>query len=536
MTTQSEQRAVRMLVLWCPDWPVVAACSAAGVAANRPAAVFEANRVRACSAIARSNGVRRGMRRRETQSRCPEIAVLDWDSGRDTRLFEPVAAAVEELVVGVEVVRPGVVAVPASGAAGYFGGEAELVERLVGHVVETTGVECQVGIADGMYAAQLAAHRETVIERGGSAEFLAPLPITELDQPDVDRSDLVDLLRRMGLATLGSFAALQERDVVTRFGMAGRFAHQLSRGVDERPPDRRDPPPELRVVEDFDPALDRVDTAAFAVRTVADKFHNVLSTRGLACTVLTIVAVTVQGEQFSRSWRCGEPLTSGGVADRVRWQFEGWLHPATGNNPTSGVVRLCLEPTETVAGSALQLGLWQGAAEEEDGPAAENASRAMIRVQGLLGPDAVGTAILDGGRAPGERVRFVPWGERRAATAAADMPWPGRLPAPSPATVFEHPPAVSVTDASGRELGMTERHLLTAAPSRVTVGDEPPRTVNMWAGPWPVDARWWEPNGSGALARLQVVLSATERRPETALLLRCELLNHPQWLVEGVYD
>src|SRR5699024_10059803 len=90
MTPRREQHAVRMLVLWCPDWPVVAACSAAGVPADRPAAVFEANRVRACSATARCHGVRRGMRRRPAQSRCPEIAVLDWDQGRDARLFEPV--------------------------------------------------------------------------------------------------------------------------------------------------------------------------------------------------------------------------------------------------------------------------------------------------------------------------------------------------------------------------------------------------------------------------------------------------------------
>jgi protein ImuB len=96
---------VRMLVLWCPDWPAVAAGAAEGVPAHLPAAVFSANRVVACTAVARANGVRRGMRRREAQSKCPELAVFGEDDGRDARLFEPVAAAVEGLVVGVEVVR-----------------------------------------------------------------------------------------------------------------------------------------------------------------------------------------------------------------------------------------------------------------------------------------------------------------------------------------------------------------------------------------------------------------------------------------------
>jgi protein ImuB len=57
--------APRLLVLWCPDWPVVAAGAAAGTPPLAPAAVFSANRVVACSAIARHHGIGRGMRRRD---------------------------------------------------------------------------------------------------------------------------------------------------------------------------------------------------------------------------------------------------------------------------------------------------------------------------------------------------------------------------------------------------------------------------------------------------------------------------------------
>lgn len=535
MMPPREKQAVRMLVLWCPDWPVVAACFVAGTPANRPAAVFEANRVRACSAVARSNGVRSGMRRRDAESRCPDIAVFDWDPGRDARLFEPIAAAVEELIVGVEVIRPGMVAVPVHGAVNYFGGETRLIELLIEHVSGSTGVECQVGIAAGLFAARLAARRSAVIEQRSTAEFLAPLSIAELDQSDTDRHELVDLLRRLGLGTLGAFAALRERDVATRFGRFGTLAHRLARGETERPPDRRKPPPELSVTEDFDPPLDRVDAAAFAARTAAERFHSGLSARGIACTILGIRAITERGERFTRTWRCGEPLTEQGVADRVRWQFEGWLHTVDGSEPTSGVVRLRLEPEETVQGDSLQLGLWQGGSDSEHTPEADNAARALVRVQGLLGPDAVCTAVLDGGRAPGERVRYVPWGERRATAGTGDAPWPGRLPAPSPATVFEHPPVATVTDVSGTELGMTERHRLSAAPHHVVMDGRAPRVVSAWAGPWPVAARWWEPHGQGALARIQVVLAPDDTTSETAMLLRWNNYS-PQWFVEGEYD
>jgi protein ImuB len=525
---------VRMLVLWCPDWPAVAAAMAAGVPAHLPVAVFSANRVVACSAIARAAGVRRDMRRRDAQSRCPELVVCGADDGRDARLFEPVAAAVEEVVVGVEVVRPGMVAVPVSGAAGYFGGELRLAELLVDQVSGRAGVECQIGVADGLFAATLAAHRSVLVERGTAVEFLAPLSITELDQPEAERGELVDLLRRLGLRTLGAFAALPERDVVSRFGSVGLLAHRLAAGRSERPPHRRRPPPELTVTREFEPPLDRVDAAAFMAKTLADRFHAGLAGHGLACTRLGIYATTERGEELSRVWRCAEPLTPQGIADRVRWQFEGWLRAAPRNAPTSGVCRLRLEPEETVEGQSLQLGLWRAGVRglgDEHELAAEKAGRALVRVQGLLGMDSVVTAVLDGGRGPAERVRRVPWGDQRTAVSPPEMPWPGRLPPPSPATVFEQAVPVRVVDAAGAEVRLTPRGELTAAPAAVAVPGSPPRQVLDWAGPWLVGARWGV--HSGDRIRIQALLAG---EPAAAVLLTRMAEENPQWTVEGVYD
>ncbi|PXY32816.1 DNA polymerase Y family protein [Prauserella muralis] len=532
-----------MLVLWCPDWPVVAASAAAGLPAHLPAAVFAANRVVACSAVARAAGVTRDMRRREAQSRCPEIAVLAEDPDRDARLFEPVAAAVEELVVGVEVVRPGLVAVPVSGAAGYFGGELRLVELLVDHVSGVAGVECQIGIADGLFAATLAAHRSSLVDPGCSAEFLAPLSVTELDQPGSERAELVDLLRRLGLRTLGAFAALPEKDVVSRFGSVGLLAHRLARGQDERPPHRRRPPPELSAGRSFDPPLERVDAAAFMAKTLAGRFHDGLASRGLACTRLGIYATTEHGEQLSRVWRCAEPLTPEGIADRVRWQFEGWLRAGEGVRPTAGVTRIRLEPEETVEGRSLQLGLWRGGAEPAPGqggehtPEAERAGRALVHVQGLLGPDSVFTAVTEGGRGPAERVRLVPWGDQRAPSPGHEASWPERLPGPSPATVFEEPVPAVVAGAEGEEVGITGRYQVTGVPRQVAIDGGPARRVVEWAGPWPVLGRWWAGDGAGTCARMQVVLEGEgPERPGGALLLRWQGNESPLWTVEGVYD
>src|SRR3954469_10394830 len=117
----------RVLVVWCPDWPVVAALAETDAATipghvPAPAAVLTRSAVVACNAAARAEGVRRGMRRRDAQARCPELVLLVDNPDRDARAFEPVLAAVEALRPGVAPLRPGLLAIRAPGRF-YGGGE-----------------------------------------------------------------------------------------------------------------------------------------------------------------------------------------------------------------------------------------------------------------------------------------------------------------------------------------------------------------------------------------------------------------------------
>ncbi|MET8467930.1 DNA polymerase Y family protein, partial [Micromonospora zamorensis] len=411
----------RTLLLWCPDWPVLAAEIVDGVPATGPVAVLHANRVVACSERARAEGVRRGLRKREAQGRCPQLTVVDYDPGRDARAFEPVVAAVEELVAGVEVVRPGACAVAARGPSRYLGGEEAAAERIIEHVAQSCLVESQVGIADGVFAAGLAARSGRVVPPGGTPEFLAGLPVEALG-----RSALADLLRRLGVRSLGDFAALPAGDVLARFGFDGALAHRLAAGRDHRPLAVRQPPADLTVTAEQDEPIDRVDVAAFVARALAEQLHERLAGHGLACTRLGIEAVTEHGQELHRVWRHDGLLTAAAIADRVRWQLDGWLSGSSGRTgarparPTAGIIRLRLIPDGVIAQAGLQAGLWGETGEER-----ERAHRALSRVQGILGPEAVVTAVLGGGRSPADQVRLVPWGDERLPTRPGPAPLPG---------------------------------------------------------------------------------------------------------------
>ncbi|MFC0100198.1 DNA polymerase Y family protein [Micromonospora marina] len=551
----------RTLLLWCPDWPVLAAEIVDGVPATDPVVVLHANRVIACSERARAEGIRRGLRRREAQGRCPHLTVVDHDPGRDVRAFEPVVAAVEEVVAGVEVIRPGACATAARGPSRYLGGEEAAAERIVEHVAQTCAVESQVGIADGVFAAGLAAREGRIVDPGGTREFLAARPVEALGRPA-----LADLLRRLGVRTLGEFAALPAGDVLARFGFDGALAHRLAGGRDDRPLAVRQPPADLTVTADHDEPIDRVDAAAFAARTLAERLHERLAGYGLACTRLGIEAVTAHGQELHRVWRHDGLLTAAAIADRVRWQLDGWLSGSNGRGgtrparPTAGIVRLRLVPDGVLAQAGLQPGLWG-----ETGAERERAHRALSRVQGILGPEAVVTAVLGGGRSPADQVRLVPWGDERAPArpgppppppaapapgaasapvvvpagggarrragrgrAVAEPPWPGRIPPPSPAVVLPAPLPADVRDAAGEPVVVSARLAVSAAPARLAVGDGRPAEITGWAGPWPVDERWWAPAEARRRARFQVSLA-----DGAALLLAVE---GGQWLVEAIYD
>ena len=548
----------RVLAVWCMDWPAVAALAAAGLPPTTPVAVTLANRVIACSASARAAGVRRGLRRRESQARCPELHVVTADPARDARHFEDVTAAVDDLVPRAEVLRPGLLVLPVRGAARYFGSEQAAAERLV-DAVAAAGAECQVGIADQLSTAVFAARAGRIIEPGKDALFLSALSIRQLaTEPSLaapGREDLSDLLWRMGIRNIGQFAALSRSDVASRFGADAVAAHRFARGESTRGPSGREPPQELDAVMNCDPPIDRVDAAAFAGRSLASILHRSLEASGVGCTRLAIHAVTANGQELERVWRCAEPLTEDATADRVRWQLDGWLNKRNPNDrPTAPVTLIRLRPVEVVSAEALQLPLWGGIGEDR-----LRARRALVRVQGLLGPEAVQVPVLSGGRGPAERITFTPLGDEPVPRADPGQPWPGQLPEPSPTVLLDDP--VELLDADGNAVRVTGRGLFSADPSRLAApGGVDSRVASLlpagdgrlswWAGPWPVDERWWDPelgalpsqaggpparraggSKAGRTARAQVLVDSDERSQALLLCYR-----QRRWYVEGIYE
>lgn len=512
----------RVLVVWCPDWPLVAV----GAEPEAPAAVVTSGRVAACTAVARAAGVRRGQRLRDAQRYSPELIVHHDDPDGEARAFEPVVAAIEEICPRVEVVRPGLAAISVRGPARYYGGEAE-VAVLVRDAILGRDVACAVGIGDGTFAADLAARAAWEEGAGGgdgvrivasadTGAFLAPQPVSVLELPD-----LAGVLVRLGVRQLGDLAALPVRDVLARFGGDGVVAHRLARGLEARPPATRAPGSDLAAELEFDPPIAQSEPAVFAAKRLADQLHAGLAERGLVCVQVEVEAGTDDGRSRARLWRHDGLLSSLAVAERVRWQLDAWR---TAGELGGSLTYLRLAPEQLVVDSGRQLALW-GQSRVSD-----EVTRAATRIQVMLGHAAVTTVVPVGGREPGERVRRVPWGDSGDSSTPlwpAEHPWPGRVPDPAPAVTPAQPRPAVVRDSEGHPVWVDLRSTVSAAPVRLDVAGESSRAITEWTGPWPVWERWWRAGEGRRCARFQLVTDDG-----------CGWLvavTDDQWVVEAVY-
>lgn len=546
----------RLAVAWCPHWPVVAA----DAGAEEAVAVLHASRVVARSRVAGDGGVQVGMRRREAQSRCPGVRLETRHPEREARAFERVVHSVATLVPRLECTEPGTLAFLARGPARYFGGDpamAALVGRhaaaAIGDALAAVGGVVGVGVADGRFAATVAARfaagalgvttpgvtslgnlgrGEPVVVPAGSeatAAFLAPLPVRVLaDAAGVDPG-FVGLLQRLGLSRLGMLAQLPAADVADRFGPLGAFAHRLATGGDDRLPGATDPPQGRGVQRVFEEPVHHSDALVFVARQMATELVEGLE--GLVCTRLAVTAETEHGERSERVWYRADGLGASAVVERVRWQIDAW---ARDDVLTAGVVLLRLDPVEVRPDDGTQITLWGGRTDADD-----RAARAVARLTALAGEQQVLVPEAVGGRQPNDRYGWVPaaltdLADRagRDHPAQVQAPWPGSLPSPSPAVVHPVPLPVEVLDRAGRPVAVNGRGVVSAPPARLRLThDSRPQHVEQpivaWAGPWPIDERWWDHRRARRMARFQVLT-------ETGMLLLLGL-ERGSWSVWAEY-
>ena len=555
----------RLAVLRCLDWSAVVAAKNS----TTPCAVIHAQRVISRTPAAMRYGVQVGMRRRHAQALCPDIEIVAHQPSRDRTAFDAVVRVVNELVPLIEVSEPGLIVFAARGPSRYMGGDGPMASKIV-EALKTSVADSRlaallvgVGVADSRLAAQIASHASAmasssanlfvpyVVEPDKTNEWLAPQSVRVLGEFASINRETISLLERLGLNTLHDVCALSESVLAGRFGELGVELHRLSRGDEQYPLAVVPHPPEHLCIEKFDEPVSDQQIIINSVQRMAVAFTEYYSVHGSVCVRIVISFESESGKRSERLWYRPQGLTTSAIIENAKWQLEAWLASQLAadisGDPEShalenyalenhGLVRVQLIADEVRTDTAQQLRLWGGSTQTD-----ETATQAIGRLSELLGSSAVQVAKWQGGRDVLDSYELVSATHAQTIGSASNheqipaQKWRGALPNPSPSVVYSEPIQVQINDQFGKLLSVSARHELSASPVSVIIGSTHYK-VNSWAGPWPVEERWWDSARSRRLVRLQLVCEKITADSVPQILAMLAILEHGEWTVAAIYS
>lgn len=472
MARASGRPPARVACLLLPAWPLQVAARARPELLGMAAAVACDGVILAASAAALAAGVRPGLTEAETRARCPDLTLVPDDLAAGAALTAALAPLLAAVTPIVERARPGVFFLDWGGVARRLREEVQFVS--------------QIGIADGPFAAAVAAHHIATpdaparVPPGGSAAFLAPFDIAVL--PGVRR--LAPHLRALGLPTVGQVARLPEGALAARLGDAIRQPHRLARGHDARPL-RPEPAPAERAVElAFDPPEESLERLLFAATRALRPLWDGLEREGLAAGGVRLTLALEGGDRVTVEAPLLAAAGAGRVAtDALRTRLAGQALPAS-------VVSLTV--TLTGVGPA---GGRQGAL-----AAADRAARrprqleAVARLWALCGAPGALRLALRPALVPDQAVVERPWD---------DLPAPDPLPLAQLSIILPGVPGMRRV-APPRAVGVV---LDDGRPEQLIDGGARRRLVAA-DGPYRAVAGWWEDGAAGTVDRDYYLVAA----------------------------
>ncbi|WP_426258012.1 DNA polymerase Y family protein [Sphingomonas sp. DC1600-2] len=178
-----------------------------------------------------------------------------------------------------------------SGTAHLFGGEARMARRIVA-LLKRHGFTARVAVADTPGAAwALARYAPQICPPGAHPDALAPLPTAALRLEPRAR----DLLKRLGIETIGQLAALPRAPLARRFGgtliarldqASGRLAEPLNPVI---------PPEAVGVVQRFAEPIATAEAIAHWLGVLMPRLVTALAEAGLGARLVDLVADRIDG-------------------------------------------------------------------------------------------------------------------------------------------------------------------------------------------------------------------------------------------------
>jgi protein ImuB len=251
--------------------------------------------IMAASPAAQALGLRQGMALTQARAQVPDLQVRDADPAGDLADLRRLAMLLaRRWTPVVDLSDADGLLLDLTGVAHLHGGEGRMAMRLV-RLLARHGVRACVGIADTAGAAwALARHGRGAVRicpPGAHVEALDPLPVGLLRLSE----GAVELLARLGVATIGQLRALPRRQLGRRFGNAVLARLDQAVGARPEPLDPVVPPERIQVGQRFAEPIATAEAIAHWLAELVPRLVEVLRRDGLGARQVELVLDRVDG-------------------------------------------------------------------------------------------------------------------------------------------------------------------------------------------------------------------------------------------------
>lgn len=422
-------------------------------------------KVAALSKRAAEAGVTEGLSPVQAMARCADVHVRHRSLEQEARVTETVLQCAQAFSPYVELTGPGIFTLDLRSLAALAGADAgrhKLWAVQLSNAIKGLNLQPQIGLGITPNMARHAARwTDTVQIVDDPGAFLSSLPLAALNpSPEV-----MAVLKRWGIATVGELLALDRLAVTERLGLEALDLFAAASVTALRPLRLAWPKERFEEAFDFEQPVETLEPLLFLMRRLTDQLCHRLECAGLVAQQISLRLPQESGDAYERVLRLPEPSRQADVLFRMLHTHLEAVRTETG---IVGI-RLEISPGQPVE---RQFSLFETVVRDP-----VRLQETLARLSALLGPERVGTPErIPGHRRDSFRMK-APDFENVAAAQTAGPRRPDRIPWRQLRPGL--PASVKTTSGTNQPVEV-----------RGVPGSSP---VKAASGPWRASGQWWEP-------------------------------------------
>src|SRR5437899_2049043 len=306
---------IMFAVIHIPDFFLQAALRHEPELSTRPVALVDESLPKPAivqlTQAARGTGVCAGLTSTQAMARCREIIIKPRSATQETAATDTLLQCAYRVSPYVEITAPGICTLDLRGQSSA--GDEKFGQQIIA-LLQQFHLKAQIGIAATPSVALHAARRANPFLRvDDPAGFLNELPIESLDPSP----ELLNILQRWGIRTIGAFLALGKDALAERLGSESLELFERVSTTEVRPLKLTNPPEIFEETFEFENEIESLEPLLFILRRFLEQIALRLTLSAFAAEQVFLRLTLSENSKYERAFKIPAPTTDVNVLFRV---------------------------------------------------------------------------------------------------------------------------------------------------------------------------------------------------------------------------